>query len=160
MNIRELKGVVEKSYAIFNKLKKKYPDLDGYLVFSSPYGQCELTTNAYEILNSFPQMIADDSRRYKEKSLMLLKDIAKIELKIKKNTERQKPIDNLMLQLNEFTSNLEICDDIFVEIRFNHKADYHLIHKLQKDETIFHKHTTQTKASIRIVLGTVLGLKQ
>ena len=45
MEIMDLKIVENNSTAIFEKIKGKYPNLEGYLVYSSPHGQCNLTTD-------------------------------------------------------------------------------------------------------------------
>jgi len=152
MNVNKLKVVVDNSNAIFKKLKSKYPNLDGYLVFSSPYGQCELVANPAEILISFPQMVVDC--RQKEKSIQLFKNIYSTEEKNRGNRGNPKSNDDLMQQLDEVAKNLEVREDTFVEIRFR-KGDWDLIFKLQQDELISQKHTPQTKASLRIVLGTI-----
>lgn len=152
MNVNELKAVVEKANYIFKKLKEKYPNLDGYLVFASPYGQCRLTTDVAEILNSFPQMIVDC--RQKEKGLQLLQKIAEIDSENKKNIGKNKSSEKVKLQCSDVVNNLEIKDDTFVEIRFK-DGNLDLIFKLQTDELILQEHTPQTKASIKIVLGTI-----
>lgn len=152
MNLNKLKVVVDNSNAIFKKLKTKYPNLDGYLVFSSPYGQCELVANPAEILNSFPQMVVDC--RQKGKGIQLYEKINSIEEKNRANRGNPKSTEDLRQQLDEVVKNLELKEDTFVEIRFR-RADWGLIFKLQQDELISQQHTLQTKASIRIVLGTI-----
>ena len=152
MNVTELKIAVEKSNVIFKKLKIKYPKLAGYLVFSSPYGQSGLTTDWVEILNLFPQMIADS--KPKEKGLQLLQSIAEIEAENKKNSGKPKSFEKYKNQLSEIINDLEIKEDTFVEIRFK-GTDLDLIFELQKDELISQEHTPQTKASIRIVIGII-----
>jgi len=150
MNVTKLKTVVEKSNLIFEKLKTKYSKLDGHLVFSSPDGQCEITPNVADILNLFPQMIVDS--RTKEKCLNLLQKITEIEAENKKNIGKPKSFEKYKNQLSESINNLEIKEDTFVEIRFK-GPNLDLIFELQNEELISQKHTPQTKASIRIVLG-------
>lgn len=151
MNFTKLEIAAGRSNIIFKELKKKHPDLSGYLVLSSPYGQCRLTTDGIAILNSFPQMIADGKQ--KEKALQLLQKISETESENKKQGGKPKSLDKLKLQITEALEDLEIRDDTFVEIRFN--SDLDLIFKLQTDELVSREHTPQTKASIRIVLGTL-----
>ena len=43
--------------AFFNELKKKFKGIRAYLVFSSPHGQCEMTSNMQTILEEFPDMV-------------------------------------------------------------------------------------------------------
>jgi hypothetical protein len=152
MNTFELEAVVEKSNVIFKMLTDKHSNLSGHLVLSSPYGQCALTANPVEILNLFPQMITESKQKYN--SLHLLQKINDIESGNKKNRENTKLFKKWKLQLGESVKNLEIDQETFVEIRFDN-GDLDLIFELQKDELISQKHTPQTKASIRIVLGTV-----
>lgn len=156
MNATALETVVEKSKSVFKKLNGKYNNLSGYLVFSSPYGQCELTSSLSDILNYFPQMIADCKQ--KEKGLQLLQKINDIEAENKRNSSNSKSTEKLRVQLEETVKNIEINEDNFVEIRFK-ETDLDLIFELQKDELISQEHTPQTKASIRIALGTLKDLK-
>ena len=155
MNATQLKSAVDKSNELFTKLKMKYPSLNGYLVFSSPYGQCELTTNAADILKSFPLMIVDSKQ--KVKGLQLWQKINDIEAENKKNVGNPKSSEKFRLQLDDIVKNMEVKEDTFVEIRFK-GTDYDMIFALQKDELISQEHTPQTKASIRIVLGVLRDL--
>jgi hypothetical protein len=49
---------------------------------------------------------------------------------------------------------LDIKEDTFIEIRFA-QPNLDLIFEMQKDPLVSQKHTPQTQASIRIVLGTL-----
>jgi hypothetical protein len=152
MNYTKLEIAVGRSNIIFKKLKVKYPELDGHLVFSSPYGQCRLTTDRTKILDSFPQMIVDGKQ--KENVLHLLQKVAEIESEKKKDSGKQKSSEKFKLKLTEAVSDLEFNDDIFVEIRFNH-VNLDLIFEVKQDELISQEHTPKTKASIQVVLGTI-----
>ena len=156
MNLSGLETAVEKSTSLFKKLKDKYQSLFGYLVFSYPRGQCELTTDLVKILNSFPKMIADCKQ--KDKGLQILQKINDIEAENKKSSANAKSIEKLRQQLDEIANNLEVHEDTFVEIRFK-GIDYNMLTELQKDELVSQEHTPQTKASIRIVLGTIKDLQ-
>jgi hypothetical protein len=156
MNVTALETVVENSNSVFKKLKEKYNNLSGYLVFSSPYGQCQLTSNLVDIFNYFPQMITDCQQN--KKGLQFLQKINDIESENKKNSGKPKPSEKSRLQLSEIVKNMEINEDTFVEIRFK-ETGLDLIFELQKDELISREHTPQTKASIRIVLGKLKDLK-
>jgi hypothetical protein len=156
MNATQLQSAVEKSNELFAKLKEKYHGLKGNLVFSSPYGQCELTDNLADILKYFPQMIVDC--KHKAKGLQLWQKINDIESENKKNVGNPKSSEKFKFQLDDTVKNMEVNGDTFVEIRF--KGTYlDLIFELQKDELISQEHTPQTKASIRIVLGTLKDLQ-
>lgn len=157
MNATQLKSVVDKSNDLFAKLKKKYLGLNGYLVFSSPRGQCELTNNMADILNYFPRMIIDCKQ--KDKGLQLLQKINDIEAENKKSGSKSKSTEQLRQQLDEIVKCLDVNEDTFVEIRFK-GIDYNMLAELQKDELVSQEHTPQTKASIRIVLGTIKNLQR
>lgn len=150
MTITDLKIAIDKSNIIFKKIKIKYSELSGYLVFSSSYGQCELTSDLATILNCFPQMIMEGKQ--KGKALQLMQKINEIESENKKNSGKLKSIDNYKIQLNELNKEMEVDENIFMEIRFKN-GDLDLIYQLQSDDLISQEQTPQTKASIRIVLG-------
>lgn len=133
MNIEKLKNTAEKSNALFKKIKAKYTTLSGYLVFSSPNGQCELTDDMEKILSEFPDMVHDS--KLKNEAITLIN---------KKVSIRQMPSKE----------ELDIKEDTFIEIRFA-KANLNLIFEMQKDPLVSQKHTQKTRASIRIVLGTI-----
>lgn len=152
MNYSKLEIAVGRSNIIFKKLKTKYPNLDGYLVFSSTLGQCQLTTDRAKIADSFPEMVIDGKE--KEKVLHLMAKISEIESENKREGSKARSSEKFRDKLNEAVSDLEYKDDTFVEIRFN-KGNLDLIFELKKDELISQEHTPQTQASIQIMLGTV-----
>jgi len=156
MNLSGLETAVERSTSSFKKLKEKYKTLSGYLVVSSPYGQCELTTNLTDILNHFPLMISDCKQ--KDKGLQLLNKINLIEAENKKSSGTPKSTEKLRQQLNEIVKCLDVIEDTFIEIRFK-EIDYNIVCELQKDELVSQENTPQTKASVRIVLGTIKNIQ-
>jgi hypothetical protein len=116
-----------------------------------------LTTDLIEILKAFPAMIVDSPQ--KEKVIGDIQNIVSLEKDKKDNgdakgniTEKIKQFKSAVLQMID---SLSLREDVFVEIRFDEKiVNLPLIFKLQKDELVSQEHTPQTKASIRIVLGT------
>lgn len=178
MKKADLKIVIERSNMIFKELKKKHKGLSGYLVFAmppgmTPFGQCEITTDMVRILKQekndkgetegFPDMVHDS--RDKAKAVELIRKLSKLE-KVKKesitNEAKEKAasdIEKVTESLYELLDNLEIKEDILVEIRFK-ELSYDLIFKLQEDPLVSREHTPQTRASIRIVLGTVGELQK
>lgn len=62
--------------------------------------------------------------------------------------------DELKRLANTMSQDIKILGDIQVELRF-HTLNYELIWKLQSDELVDRVLTPQTRASIRIVLGTI-----
>ena len=65
----------------------------------------------------------------------------------------------LTKDLNTFKDNLIVKKDTFVEIRFS-KQNLEQIFEMQKDPLVSQEHTPQSRASIRIVLGTLEELYQ
>ena len=159
MKIVELKNVTDKSNAILKTIKAKYDELSGYLVYSSPYGECNLTDDINEILKLFPNMIVDSQQ--KERAFELTQILVSLEMDKKKTGEikanEAKNIEKAKSDLAHIVNNLQLKEDTFIEIRFDLKNKFNLdsVFHLQKDELVSQKHTPQTKASIRIVLGTI-----
>ncbi len=154
-----LKTVREKANAIFRQLKEKYRDLSGYLVFSSNWGQCELTTDMIKILKDFPEMVAESWE--KEKALELIKVATELETSKKSGDAKAaatQAAERAKADFSATVNQLILLADVYVEIRFK-RTDLDLIFALQEDELISRKHTPQTKASIRIVLGTLGQLR-
>lgn len=163
MNTEELKITVLRALDLFKMLRDKYPALAGDLVFSSPQGQCHLTTNVLVIFKTFPDMISDSPQ--KEKASGIVQSIVVLEKERKNATADVKEkisekIKKLTGEVNPLLDFLELRDDTFVEIRFDaNKVNLPLILELQKDELVSQVHTPQSKASIRIVLGTLRDLQ-
>ena len=172
MTKEDLITAIDKVNKILNATIDNYPDLKmdkhsdvkkAYLVFSTPYGQCEITDNPLQILKEFPAMISESE--YKKKGIMLLETIQGLEVELKNvargNTkvEIHKKIQDASSLLNAALEKLEFKEDTFIEIRFN-RPILDLIFKMQNDPLVSQVHTPQTRASIRIVLGTLIELAQ
>ena len=136
-------------------------DLKGYLVFSSPHGQCELTDDPLEalrILKEFPTMISESE--FKGKGIDLIETIQGLEGELKNaargntKTEIQKKIENASNLLNANLHKIKFKEDTFIEVRFK-RPILDLIFKMQKNPFVSQVHTPQSKTSIRIVLGTL-----
>jgi hypothetical protein len=162
MRIDELDCVAAKAKEAFNNIKEKYPKLAGYPVYSSPHGQCNLTTDMFEILKAFPAMIADSGQ--KERAVTLVQSIVSMEKEKKENITAKETVADKIKQiksdLTRMFDELELRDDTFVEIHFDEKkVNLPLIFELQKDELVSCEHTPQSKASVRIVIGTLRDFK-
>ena len=163
MNTEELKITVLRALDQFTALRDKYPALAGDLVFSSPRGQCHMTRNVLEIFKTFPDMISDSPQ--KEKASGIVQSIVVLEKERKNATadvkdKTSEKIKKLTVEVNPLLDSLELRDDTFVEIRFDaKKVNLPLIFELQKDELVSQEHTPQSKASVRIVLGTMRDLR-
>jgi hypothetical protein len=167
MKKEDLLTAIDQANITFKKIMVNYPGLLGYLVLSSPYGQCGLTGDPLQILKEFHTMISDSE--VKGNVIKLLETIRELENKYaargNMNAEVQTKIDKASHLLNANVERMEFKEDTFIEIRFKtdrllriFKIDLELIFKMQKDPLVSQLHTPQTQASIRIVLGTLTEL--
>ena len=163
MNKHDLSTAIENVNCIFEEIKKKYAGIKGDLVFSSPYGQCGITSSMQTIAEEFPEMLHDSI--HKKKACELVQNIRGIRKEIdqtftaKSKSDLKKKMDNDEKSLKQAAENLEAMEDTFVEIRFK-ALNYNIIDQLRRDPIISLKHTPQTRASIRIVFGTLDELKR
>ncbi len=130
---------------VFKRLKAKYPALSAYLVYGSHLGQAMFGSAAKEILATFPAMILDGEP--KKKGLRLLREREQCE-------KEKKDFREIDTKLNALGSVLEVDENVRVEIQFD-ELKYDLVWKLQQDDLVDRTLTPQTRASIRIVLGTL-----
>ena len=160
----DLTAAIDQANSTFKAIMDHYSGLKGYLVLSSPYGQCELTDDPLQILKEFPAMISDSE--VKDKGIKLLETIRGLEVELKyaaqgnMKAEVQKKIDKAAHLLNADLKKIEFKEDTFIEIRFIKTPLLDLIFKMQKDPLVSQIHTPQTQASIWIVLGTLIELTQ
>lgn len=156
MDYRAFQKMLAAAKEIFGQLKKKHPELNGYLVLSSRFGQCdELTDDPGKLLSEFPACIVPSPE--KEALAKALKNIAELD-KAKKacaGKEAEKIGQQLAEQktrVAQLTGALKFADGVQVEIRF-HTLKFDLIAKLREDALIDRAATPQTGASIRIVVA-------
>ena len=100
LNLVQLQVAVAAAKRQFGLIRKKYPELKAYLVYSLPGGQTEIESNPKQILEEFPAMVVDDIS--KSKALNLQSSIELLEWKGTKNSEldRQKTeLDQLVTKL-------------------------------------------------------------
>ncbi|CAN5742503.1 hypothetical protein BH11VER1_BH11VER1_09020 [soil metagenome] len=141
----QLQIAISRAKRHFAKIQIKYPELKAYLVLSLAEGQVAIDSSPLEILKEFPAMILDDSA--KGNLLHRLK---------KPNPDASSDVEKARLkeQLNDLIRILKYHEKCQFEIRF-HDLKYDLVWKLQVDDLINRGLTPQTRASIRIVLGTL-----
>ena len=162
LNLDQFQSAVAAAKRRFDLLRQKHPDLNGpvdpiqkkrlkpiaRLVLSLPGGQAELDSPPREILDKFPSMIADAEA--KTNALCLLARLKELEDEAAAGPETAR----LKEQLQQLAARFQYDDQCQVELRF-HDLNYELIWKLQADDLVDRNLTPQTKASIRIVLGTL-----
>lgn len=144
---------VDHANTLFKKIMGKYDKLKGNLVFSSINGECDITTDPLEILRFFPNMVEDsDNKKF---GLKLIEQIALLE-KDKKDLSQsiKDKIEKLSHDLNTFKESILFKKETYIEIRFS-KQNIEQIFEMQKDPLVSQKDTPQSRASIRIVLGTL-----
>ena len=149
LNYDQLQAAVAAARRQFDLIRKKYPDLKARLVMSLPAGQTAIESSPTQILGEVPAMVVDDGTKIS--ALDILSRLSKA--KADHEAERL-----MKKQLDQVAAQLGYHDECQVEIRFN-DLNYDLVWKLQADDLIDHSLTPQTKASIRIVLGTLAQLK-
>ena len=136
------------SKGILAILQSEYPDMRAYLVLAHHGQQTELTSNPIQILDDCDQMVAADEA--KREALRLLAEKGRLE----SAGANQKTVQELSGKLTARGRELRFLPEVQVEIRF-HVLRYALVWALQSNPLIDHELTPQTKASIRIVLGTL-----
>jgi hypothetical protein len=138
----------------FEQLQGKHPELKvrlptgaplATLVLSLPGGQAEIDSSPMQIPTGFPAMILENATKTSALNLLYLqsKDLG--------GTEAMQAIKQ---QLSTLLTKLDFDEKCQVEIRFN-ELRFDLVWKLQTDVLVDRDLTPQTKASIRIVLGTL-----
>jgi hypothetical protein len=157
LSLDQLQVAVAAAKRQFDLLLKKHPDLAAkfphgkpvaFLVVSLPTGQTGIDSPLTHILNEFPAMVVDDSLKTKALNVLSRLKLSESEAATGPETER------LRVQVDQLVSHLTYDGKCQVEIRFN-RLNYDLTWKLQTDDLVHRNLTAQTKASIRIVLGTL-----
>jgi hypothetical protein len=129
----------------FSLIRKKYPDLKGYLVLSIPGKQTGIGGSVRELLNDLPALMINDEAKSSLQSY-----IRKPPGKDASDKEKQ----TWQEEFDRIARDLRYDGGVRVEIRFD-DLNYNLIAQLQSDELVDRELTPQTRASIRIVLGTL-----
>ena len=163
LNHDQLLVAIAEAKRQFGLIQKKYPDLKAYLVLSRPGGQTGIDSGPTQILNEFPEMVGDG--RAKTRSLEILYRLKKLQKEDIQDDEADKVAkqkEQLRAQLDHLAPQLRYDENCQIEIRFKIRLqttstsiNYELIWKLQEDELVDRNLTPHTKASIRIVLGTL-----
>ena len=166
LNLDQLQSAVAAAKRRFDLLREKHPDLNGpvdpmqkkrlkpiaRLVLSSPLGQADIDSPPKQILAKFPAMIADAVA--KTSALRVLSRLKDLE----EETDAGPETARLKEQLQQLAAQFQYDDQCQVELRFD-DLNYELIGKLQADDLVDRQLTPQTKASIRIVLGSLSQLQ-
>ena len=141
----QFQAAIKAAQERFSLIRKKHPGLKGYLVLSLAGGQTGVGSSAKEILKDCPALVVND--RAKASLVAFLKTPEP-----KDASEAEKT--RLREQYQQLAGELRFDGNHQVEIRFDN-LNYELIWQLQSDELVDRELTPQTRASIRIVLGTL-----
>ena len=148
LNHDQLQLAVKQAKDHFDQIGQDNPQLKGYLVFSMAGQQTGIGSSPDTILKEIPLMVVEDQATT---ALRLhIKDKPDKDAKDKVKQTWQKTLSKL-------GSALSYHSHILIEIRFRN-LDYELIGQLQVHPLVDRQLTMQSRASIRIVMGTLQDL--
>lgn len=156
MKFSNVPNVVALAKTRLKALKADHPRIDARVVFSLPTGQCELDDSIETILLIFPDFFAKSERlapaikSAKRLKRLLSPDTGSAVAKVEE-------IAALKSEIQEFQSIAEVNGKVQVELRFGELC-YDLIDEIKRHPLVDSKLTDPSRASIRVVLGTVEGL--
>ncbi len=147
IDIPRFRAALALSQIRFALLKERYPRLRGWLVLSNSTGQTDIGGDWLVMLGTFPGLFHDTPA--KSSALALLNTAGD-----SSGAEQKKELEG---RIEALLPHMQVDGTCRVEIRFN-DLDYDLIWKLQADELVDQQLTQRSRASIRIVLGTISDL--
>lgn len=144
----QLVQVVANAESRLAALREKHPKLGAYLVFFLRGDQIGIRSTGSEILKAIPKMILDGPP----------KAGLKTHLKKKPKKDAKESVQEAWREkLEELEKQLTYNPEGRVELRFPN-LNYEIIDQLRTDPLVDQGLTPQTRASIRIVLGSLEGL--
>lgn len=149
LSLGEFQEAIAAAKRQFLSIREKYPNLRAYLVLALRGSQIEIDSPLRKMIKEFPAVLAAGA--VKNKMLKLLK-----EPQPEKPTDAEKKAWEDRFQT--LAKELEFEGETQIEIRFGN-LDYDLVWMLQADELVDRILTPQSRASIRIVLGTILSMQ-
>ena len=148
LDLDQLQTAVAASKNRFSQLRKKYPAMKAYLVLAIPGKQTGIGSSTREILRDLPALVVDNPAKADIQRHLKSPPPKEAGEKAKKEWDEQ---------FDDRVRKLSYDGAVQVEIRFD-SLNYELIQELLTDELVDRSLTPQTRASIRIVLGTLSGL--
>jgi hypothetical protein len=145
LDLHQFRTAVAGAIHHFSRFRQKHPVLKAYLVLSLPGVQTKADSSLDEMLKEMPALLSDGDA--KSRMTEFLRNARPEASRLEETA-----IWNARFQ--DLTIPLEFKATVQAELRFQN-LDHPLIWKLQSDELIARHLTPQTKASIRIVLGTL-----
>ena len=129
-------AATEEAQRRLSLLSPKYPALNCYLVLCKGMLQADVPLSPEDVLKTCPELVVDGDCKKRCQRLLSSGHAEALSLE---------------------SSGLTFIEGVNIEIRFG-VLNYEQIWQLQQDELIDKESTPQTKASIRIVAGTVINL--
>lgn len=145
LTLEQFQIAIAAAYRQFNMIRKTYVELKAYLVVGLKGEQTKLDGTLIEMLKEFHGIMYDDA--VKPEMIKFLKVPFK-------NGATKGALKSWQERFSVLAEEVKYNGLCRVEIRFL-QLNYALIWKLQVDERVDRAMTPQTKASIRIVLGTI-----
>ncbi len=142
---------------ILKEIKREFPGLKPYLVFSTPHGQALVGSSLSGILLEYPAMCMDTPAL--EEATKLARAMERLKDNPSSSQNPGKDRIQLERQLTALEHDVVFHDDVQVELRFE-ALKYEQIFALQQHPLIDRELTPQTHASIRLVLGTLKRLSE
>ncbi len=149
----EFNAAIEKAEELAKRLRADYPLSKPYLVIAIK-GECvKHDTLIHEQLETAPSIFVDNATKIEVQKH--LRSTPPLELSKKENESRFKQYkDARDKRLTKLLADLKYKPDALFEIRVGN-LHYEEIWRMQKDPKVDASRTPQTKASIRIVLGSL-----
>ena len=153
LNKEQFESAVARGFALCAELKKEYPELRLYPVFSrfgSRSGQCELTTNLRKIVMAFPLMLSNE-RMGRERAQEILKRFRQLLMDL----DRGKPVEDEINEIERRLINPKLKlygGDVNIEFRCG-VLEYKSLQRLQQDSRL--PLGLNTVGNIRVVAGSL-----
>lgn len=159
MKISEFKTLVVLAEQQFSSLKEKYPLLRAELVVCNGYGQGSLKASPVELFEQVASAFVR-SEQFNECRL-LLRTLRCLEAGNQnlRSDYVKKVAQALQLKIDSLLAELVLDNRSCIELRFK-ELDFELVAMLQRDPLVDTQLTPRSKASIRIVLDSLEGLKR
>lgn len=153
IDLEALRLASGKAAKLAGDLRKEYPTLKPYLVLTIKGAYVNADSPLESMLREVPELFVSNDA--KTAILKHLQKTAPAGLLKKGNEDKLKRwVAAWKRKFEELSADLRLVPDSLFEIRFGH-LDYEEIWRMQKDEQVDAVRTPRTKASIRIVLGSL-----
>ncbi len=154
LNREQFLAAVERGRALFNELKKDYPELSLKPVFSrfgARSGQCDLTTDFMKILKEFPKMLveSEDIKLLQQ----VLQKIKEARAETSKDSLARLQKEERAIKKTLLDAVLPVyCGDILIEFRLEN-LKYESLRRLQRDARL--PPGLNTVGNIRVIAGSL-----